>query len=96
MQLTGLEILAPSKNRDIGIAAIDCGADALYIAGPNYGAREAAGNPMKEIEQLVKYAHRYDAKVYLTLNTILFDDEIDKAVKIAWQAYEAGCDALII
>ncbi len=96
MQLRELEILAPAKNRDIGIAAIDCGADALYIAGPSFGAREAAGNPLSEIEALAKYAHRYGAGVYLTLNTIIFENEIDRAVKLAWEAYECGCDALII
>ncbi|PKO96733.1 MAG: collagenase-like protease [Bacteroidetes bacterium HGW-Bacteroidetes-7] len=96
MQLRELEILAPAKNRDIGIAAIDCGADALYIAGPSFGAREAAGNTISDIEALAKYAHKYGAGVYLTLNTILFENEIERAVKIAWEAYESGCDALII
>ena len=96
MQLRELEILAPAKNRDIGIAAIDCGTDALYIAGPSIGAREAAGNPLSDIEALAKYAHRYGAGVYLTLNTLLFEDEIENAVKLAWDAYERGCDALII
>jgi putative protease len=96
VQLRELEILAPAKNRDIGIAAIDCGADALYIAGPSFGAREAAGNPLSDIEALARYAHRYGAGVYLTLNTILFENEIEKAVKLAWDAYESGCDALII
>lgn len=96
MQLRELEILAPAKNRDIGIAAIDCGADALYIAGPSFGAREAAGNTISDIEALAKYAHKYGAGVYLTLNTILFENEIEKAVKLAWDAYESGCDALII
>ncbi len=96
MQLRELEILAPAKNRDIGIAAIDCGADALYIAGPSFGAREAAGNPMSHIAELAGYAHKFGAKVYLTLNTILYDSEIEKAVKIAREAYESGCDALIL
>lgn len=96
MQLRELEILAPAKNIDIGIAAIDCGADALYIAGPSFGAREAAGNPMSDIEKLAAYSHRYGAKVYMVLNTILYDNEIESAVKLATQAYEAGCDALII
>ncbi len=96
MQLRELEILAPAKNRDIGIAAIDCGADALYIAGPSFGARESAGNSMHEVEQLVKYAHRFGAKVYLVINTILYENEIEQAVKLAHEAHRAGCDALII
>ncbi len=91
-----LELLAPAKNRDIGIAAINCGADALYIAGPSFGAREAAGNPIEDIESLASYAHRYRAKVYMTLNTILFQNEMEEAVELAHQAWRAGCDALII
>jgi len=91
-----IEILAPAKNRDIGIAAVDCGADALYIAGPSFGAREAAGNSIEDIELLVKYARRYGVKVYMVINTILYDSEIDAAVKQANSAYEIGCDALII
>lgn len=93
---TNLELLAPAGNSDIGIAAIDCGADAVYIAGPAFGAREAAGNPFTEIARLATHAHRYNAKVYLTLNTILYESELEKARKYIFQAYEAGCDAVII
>jgi putative protease len=96
VQLRKLELLAPAKNKDIGTAAINCGADALYIAGPSFGAREAAGNSMSDIEELAKYAHRYGAKVYMVLNTILYQNEINEAVKLSNQAYQAGCDALII
>ncbi|MDP3453664.1 MAG: U32 family peptidase [Bacteroidales bacterium] len=96
MQLRETEILAPAKNIDIGIAAINCGADALYIAGPSFGAREAAGNSIADVERVASYAHKFGAGVYMVLNTILFDNEIESAVKIAHQAYEAGCDALII
>ena len=70
-----LELLAPAGNKDIGIAAIDCGADAVYIAGPSFGAREAAGNSFDDIAILADYAHRFGAKVYLTLNTILYDSD---------------------
>jgi len=91
-----IEILAPAKNRDIGIAAINCGADALYIAGPSFGAREAAGNSIKDIELLVNYARRYGARVYVVINTILYDHELEKAIGLANQAYGIGCDALII
>ncbi|MEA5005632.1 MAG: U32 family peptidase [Rikenellaceae bacterium] len=96
MQVKKIELLAPARNRDIGIAAVNCGADALYIAGPSFGARESASNPIEEIEALCKYAHRFNVKVYLTLNTILYDSEIERAIKLAENAYEAGCDALII
>ena len=91
-----LELLAPAKNRDIGIAAIDCGADAVYIAGPQFGAREGAGNPISQIAELVEYAHKFGAKVYMTVNTILYDHEIEEAADIIHQAYEAGCDAIIV
>lgn len=66
-----LELLAPARNADIGIAAIDCGADAVYIAGPAFGARQAAGNSMEDIRRLTEYAHRFGARIFLTLNTIL-------------------------
>lgn len=81
---------------DIGIAAVNCGADALYIAGPSFGARESASNPIEEVEALCKYAHKFGVKVYLTLNTILYDSEMERAVKMAHDACKAGCDALII
>lgn len=90
------ELLAPAKNKDYGIAAINHGADAVYIAADKFGAREAAGNSMSDVEQLVRYAHRYFAKVYLTLNTILFENELEEARRLAIQAYNAGCDALIV
>ena len=85
-----LELLAPAKNKDIGIAAIDCGADALYIAGPAFGAREAASNTFKDIEQLAKYAHRYNSRVYMVVNTILYDSELEEARKSIIKGYEAG------
>ena len=91
-----LELLAPAKNLEFGIAAIDHGADAVYIGGPSFGARAAAGNPMADIEKLAAYAHRYQARVLLALNTILRDDDLESACRIAWQAYEAGVDALIV
>lgn len=96
MQLSELEILAPAKNREIGIAAINCGADSLYIAGPAFGAREAAGNSLQDIEKLAKYAHKFGSKLYMVINTILYDKEIEQATALAKRAYEAGCDALII
>lgn len=91
-----LELLAPAGNKDIGIAAIDCGADAVYIAGPRFGARQAAGNPVAEIGLLARYAHRYNARVYAVVNTILFDDELEAARRQMWELAEAGADAFII
>lgn len=91
-----LELLAPAGNKDIGIAAIDCGADAVYIAGPSFGAREAAGNSFDDIAILADYAHRFGAKVYLTLNTILYDSELEDARRSLFSAYDAGCDAVIV
>lgn len=91
-----LELLAPARNKDIGIAAIDCGADAVYIAGPAFGAREAASNSFSDIAELTAYAHRFGAKVFLTLNTIIYDNELEDARKCILNAVDAGCDALII
>ena len=91
-----LELLAPAKNADFGIEAIDHGADAVYIGGPSFGARANAGNPVADIERLANYAHRFNARVLVTLNTILKDDELEAARKLVWQFYEAGADALIV
>lgn len=91
-----LELLAPAKNADFGIEAIKHGADAVYIGGPAFGARYGAGNDVAEIKRLCDFAHRYRAKVFVALNTILRDDELEEARLLAWQIYEAGADALII
>ena len=96
MQPVKLELLAPAKNSDIGIAAIDCGADAVYIAGPAFGARAAAGNPVQEIARLAAYAHKFSARIYATVNTIIYDDELEDARRLIWELYDAGVDALIV
>lgn len=90
-----LELLAPARNMDIGIAAIDCGADAVYIAGPAFGARQAAGNSMEDIRRLTEYAHRFGVRIFMTLNTILFDNEISEAERLIAEAKDAGVDAII-
>uniref|UniRef100_UPI004028AB57 peptidase U32 family protein n=1 Tax=Candidatus Cryptobacteroides bacterium TaxID=3085639 RepID=UPI004028AB57 len=90
-----LELLAPARNADIGIAAIDCGADAVYIAGPAFGARQAAGNSMEDIRRLTEYAHRFGVRIFLTLNTILFDNELAEAERLLAEAKAAGVDAII-
>ncbi|HET7867370.1 MAG TPA: U32 family peptidase [Burkholderiaceae bacterium] len=91
-----LELLAPAKTADIGIEAINHGADAVYIGGPAFGARAAAGNELADIERLCRHAHRYGARIFITLNTILRDDELEPARRMARQVYEAGADALIV
>jgi collagenase-like PrtC family protease len=91
-----LELLAPAKNADFGIEAIKHGADAVYIGGPAFGARYGAGNEVAEIRRLCDFAHRYRAKVFVALNTILHDDELEGGRQLAWELYDAGADALII
>lgn len=91
-----LELLAPAKNADYGIEAIRHGADAVYIGGPAFGARATAGNSVEDIARLCTFAHRYHAQVFVALNTILMDDELEKAEKLIWEVYEAGADALIV
>ncbi len=95
-KLKGTELLAPARDLECGIAAIDCGADAVYIGAPRFGAREAAGNSLDDIAALARHAHRFWARVYVTLNTLLRDDELDAACRTAWQLYEAGADGLIV
>ena len=93
---TRLELLAPAKNADFGIAAIEHGADAVYIGGPSFGARANAGNTLADIARLAEHAHRYNARVLVALNTLLKDEELEPARRLAWQCYEAGADALIL
>jgi putative protease len=91
-----LELLAPAKDLECGQAAVDCGADAVYVGAPRFGAREAAGNTIADIEKLAAYAHRVWARVYATVNTLLRDDELAEAERLCWQLQEAGVDGLII
>ncbi|MDR0420951.1 MAG: U32 family peptidase [Prevotellaceae bacterium] len=91
-----LELLAPAKNLELGKIAIDHGADAVYIGANRFGARESASNSINDIEKLVKYAHRYYAKVYVTENTIFYENELKQARQLATDVFNAGCDALII
>jgi len=91
-----LELLAPAKNLECGIAAIDHGADAVYIGALRFGARAAAGNSVEDIAALCRYAHQFDAKVYVTTNTILFDDELDDTFRLIEELKAAGVDALLV
>jgi putative protease len=91
-----LELLAPARDADIGIEAVNHGADAVYIGGPSFGARTAASNDIADIARLATHAHRYNARVFVTLNTILRDDELEPARQQIGRLYDAGVDALII
>ncbi|MEA3395391.1 MAG: U32 family peptidase [Pseudomonadota bacterium] len=91
-----LELLSPARSADIGIEAINHGADAVYIGGPSFGARTSADNSVQDIARLVQHAHRFNSRIFVTLNTILRDDELEPARKLAWQLFDAGVDALII
>ena len=94
--MQALELLAPARNKEIGIAAIDCGADAVYIAGPDFGARKAAGNSFEDIAELCTYAHRFGVKVFVTYNTLWREGEEEEAHAQMLRAQEAGADAFII
>ena len=91
-----LELLAPARDIRIGIAAIDCGADAVYIAGPQFGARQAAGNSVEDIRSLCDYAHRFGARIFITLNTILYESELEEAYRFMLAVQDAGADAIIV
>jgi len=91
-----LELLAPARDADIGMEAVNHGADAVYIGGPSFGARSSADNSVQDIARLVRHAHRFNSRIFVTMNTILRDDELEGARTLAWQLYEAGVDALII
>ena len=91
-----LELLAPARTADIGIEAVNHGADAVYIGGPAFGARVNAANAPGDIERLARHAHRFGARVFVTLNTIFRDDELEQARRVAIAVHEAGADALIV
>ncbi|MXR35907.1 peptidase U32 family protein [Craterilacuibacter sinensis] len=91
-----LELLSPAKTAEIGREAILHGADAVYIGGPSFGARHNAGNSVADIAELVRFAHRYHARIFVTLNTILHEAELEPARALIHQLYDAGVDALIV
>ena len=94
--MSALELLSPARNLESGIAAIDHGADAVYIGAARFGARAAAGNSTDDIRQLCDYAHQFGAKIYATINTLLREDEREQARLLTWDLYHAGVDALIV
>ena len=91
-----LELLAPAKNLQCGIAAINCGADAVYIGAPKYGARVAAGNSVDDIRQLADHAHQFGAKVFVTLNTIVYDSELEEVHSLVESIKATGADAILV
>ena len=96
MNTKKIELLSPAKDAEVGMAAIDHGADAVYIGGPSFGAREKASNSIADIERLCRHAALYDAKVYVTLNTLLYTEELERARQLAYDCWNAGVDALIV
>ena len=94
--LKSVELLAPAKDFQSAVAAVDYGADAVYIGGAKFGARYAAGNSAGEIARVVEYAHRYGVRVHATLNTLIYDDELEAAGRQARELIAAGVDALIV
>jgi putative protease len=96
MTMKRIELLAPAKNLETGKAAVDHGADAVYIGAPKFGARAAAGNSLADIAELTAYAHVYGVKIYVTVNTILRDEELADTETMIWDLYRAGVDALIV
>ena len=91
-----LELLAPARNADYGIAAINHGADAVYIGGPAFGARAKAENSLEDIARLVNHAHKFHSEVFVAFNTIFHDNELEAARQMVWQLYDTGVDALIV
>ena len=91
-----VELLAPAKNLETAIAAINSGADAIYIGATNFGARKNAPNPLSDIEKLVNYAHLFNVKIHVVINTILNDKELEEAIRLVHKLYEIGVDAIIV
>ena len=96
MKPRAIELLSPARNIDCGLAAVDHGADAVYIGAARFGARAAAGNPIEDIARLADYAHTYHARIYATVNTVLRDDELAETEQLIRQLWQAGVDALIV
>ena len=94
--MTSLELLAPAKNLECGMAAVNHGADAVYIGAPRFGARAIAGNSVDDIRKLCEYAHPFAVKVYVTVNTIIYDDELEDTEQLIDELYEAGVDAILV
>lgn len=96
MLMRSLELLAPAKNLECGIAAIDHGADAVYIGAEHFGARQAAGNSVDDIAQLCSYAHQFGAKIYVTVNTIIYEQELNDTQRLIDQLAQIHVDGILI
>ena len=94
--MNAIELLSPARNLECGIAAIDHGADAVYIGAPRFGARSAAGNSIDDIARLCEYAHQFGSRVDVTVNTIFYDSELDEVRQMTGELYRVGVDALIV
>lgn len=95
-KLTNIELLSPAKNAETAIAAVQHGADAVYIGAPKFGARAAVGNSLEDIAKAVDYAHHFNSKIYSTVNTVLYDNELKEAEKMIRDLYRIGVDAIIV
>ena len=91
-----VELLSPAKDKQTAVAAVNSGCDAIYIGAQSFGARKKAGNSLSDIKETVDYAHKFYVKVYVTINTIIRDDELQDVVKLIKELYEANVDAIII
>ncbi len=91
-----IELLAPAKNLECGIAAIDHGADAVYIGASRFGARQSAGNSVEDIGKLCEYAHRYGVTVHVTINTIIYDEEFEETLALVRELVNVGVDAFLL
>ena len=96
MNVKKIELLSPAKDAEVGMAAINHGADAVYIGGPSFGAREKASNSIADIERLCRHAALFDAKVYVTLNTLLYENELERARQLVYDCWNVGVDAVIV
>lgn len=95
-KVRSIELLAPAKNAECAREAILHGADAVYIGAPKFGARSAAGNSIEELAEVVRFAHDFNARIYVTLNTLLYDEELSEVEKMIWELWNVGVDALIV
>lgn len=91
-----IELLAPAKDKECAIAAIDCGADAVYIGADGFGARKNAPNTIADLQEITQYAHKFQVKIFVAVNTLLYDDELKSAQELINKLYEIGVDAIII
>jgi len=94
--LNTIELLAPAKNLECGMAAIEHGADAVYIGASRFGARQSAGNSVEDIGKLCEYAHRYGASVHVTINTIIYNDEFEETLALVRELVDVGVDAFLL